>query len=62
MFFANSLSFATLKMPTKLRNMRAWTAFTPYYAEEVSYVKEELIKPLEDQKTLLSIIQATYPR
>lgn len=61
MFFANSLSFATLKMPTKLRNMRAWTAFTPYYAEEVSYVKDELIKPLEDQKTLLSIIQATYP-
>lgn len=61
MFFTNSLNFTTLKAPTKLHNMRAWTAFTPYYAEEVSYRKDELVRPLEDQKTLLSIIQATYP-
>ena len=61
MFFANSLNFTSLKMPTRLRNMRAWTAFTPYYAEEVSYSKEELVKPLEDQKTLFSVIRATYP-
>ena len=31
------------------------------YSEEVSYRKDELIQPLRDQKTLLSIIQATYP-
>ena len=61
MFFTNSLNFTSLKMPTKLRNMRGWTAFTPYYAEEVSYSKDELVKPLEDQKTLFSIIRATYP-
>ena len=61
MFFSNSLNFTNLKAPCRLKNMRSWTAFTPYYAEEVSYSKQELTRPLEDQKTLLSLIQATYP-
>jgi len=61
MFFTNSLSFAALKTPTPLENMRSWSAFTPYFAEEVSYVKEDLTAPLEDQKTLLSLIKATFP-
>ena len=61
MFFTNSLSFAALKTPTPLENMRAWSAFTPYFAEEVSYMKEDLTAPLEDQKTLLSLIKATFP-
>jgi len=61
MFFTNSLSFAALKTPSPLENMRSWSAFTPYFAEEVSYVKDDLTAPLEDQKTLLSLIKATFP-
>ena len=60
MFFCNSLRFTSLKTPSPLAQVRSWTAFTPYYAEDVKYRLDELTKPLEDEKTLFSLIVATF--
>lgn len=61
MFFCNSLRFTALKTPSPVAQVRSWTAFTPYYAEDVKYRLEELTQPLEDEKTLFSLIVATFP-
>ena len=60
MFFCNSLRFTSLKTPSPLAQVRSWTAFTPYYSEDVKYRLDELTKPLEDEKTLFSLIVATF--
>jgi 1,3-beta-glucan synthase len=60
MFFCNSLRFTSLKTPSPLAQVRSWTALTPYYAEDVKYRQSELVTPLEDEKTLFSLIVATF--
>ena len=60
MFFCNSLRFRSLKAPTPMAEVRSWTAFTPYYSEDVKYRLDELTTPLEDEKTLFSLIVATF--
>ena len=60
MFFCNSLRFTSLKTPTPLQQVKSWTPFTPYYAEDVKYRIDELTTPLEDEKTLFSLIVATF--
>ena len=61
MFFCNSLRFTSLKAPSPLAQVRSWTAFTPYYSEDVKYRVDQLTEPLEDEKTLFSLIVATFP-
>jgi callose synthase len=61
MFFCNSLRFKSLKTPSPLAQVRSWTAFTPYYAEDVKFRVDELTAPLEDEKTLFSLVVATFP-
>ena len=60
MFFCNSLRFRSLKTPTPIAEVRSWTAFTPYYSEDVKYRLTELTARLEDEKTLFSLIVATF--
>ena len=60
MFFCNSLRFRSLQAPTPMAEVRSWTAFTPYYSEDVKYRLNELTAPLEDDKTLFSLIVATF--
>ena len=60
MFFCNSLRFRSLKAPTPIAEVRSWTAFTPYYSEDVKYRLTELTARLEDEKTLFSLIVATF--
>ena len=61
MFFCNSLRFTSLETPSPVAQVRSWTALVPYYAEDVKYRLEDLTKPLEDEKTLFSLIVATFP-
>ena len=61
MFFANSLHFTALRTPSDIRTMRGFSAFTPYYAEDVAFQRHELTAHLEDEKTLFSLIVATFP-
>ena len=61
MFFCNSLRFTSLRTPTPMAQVQSWTTFTPYYAEDVKYSFNQLTTPLEDEKTLFSLIVATFP-
>jgi 1,3-beta-glucan synthase len=61
MFFSNSLRFTALRTPSDIRTMRGFSAFTPYYAEDVAFQRHELTTHLEDEKTLFSLIIATFP-
>ena len=61
MFFCNSLRFTSLRTPTPMAQVQSWTTFTPYYAEDVKYSFSQLTTPLEDEKTLFSLIVATFP-
>ena len=61
MFFCNSLRFTSLRTPTPVAQVPSWTTFTPYYAEDVKYSFSQLTTPLEDEKTLFSLIVATFP-
>ena len=61
MFFCNSLRYTSLRTPTPMAQFQSWTTFTPYYAEDVKYSFSQLTTPLEDEKTLFSLIVATFP-
>ena len=37
LFFCNSLFNTTLSKPPPITRMKSWTAFTPHYAEDVTY-------------------------
>ena len=61
MFFANSLRFTALRTPSDIRTMRGFSAFTPYYAEDVAFQRHELTAALEDEKDAFFAIVATFP-
>ncbi|KOO28461.1 glucan synthase like 7, partial [Chrysochromulina tobinii] len=69
-FFSNSLHNARMSQPPPIEKMKSFTAFTPYYAEDVIYTEADLYckaaggkgeATKEDEATLLDLLQALFP-
>ena len=60
-FFCNSLHHRRLQRPPPLCEMRSLCAFTPHYAEDVTYSMEALQMANDDNASLLTIVKALCP-
>ncbi len=60
LFFANSLHNRRLAPPPPVAQMRTWSAFTPHYAEDVTYSTAALRAVGEDNASLLFILRSLH--
>ena len=61
LFFANSLHNRRLAPPPPVAQMRTWSAFTPHYAEDVTYSTAALLGSYADEASLLGLLQSLHP-
>ena len=60
-FFTNSLHNRRLKRPPTVLEMKSLTAFTPHYAEDVTFSMEALQTAGDDNASLLTILKSLTP-
>ena len=62
LFFCNSLFNTRLKKPPRISHMKSWTAFTPHYAEDVTYSMASLREEKEGVNgTLQLLLTSLFP-
>ena len=60
-FFCNSMHNRRLERPPTIVEMRSLTAFTPHFAEEITYSMEALQIAGDDNASLLTILKSLTP-
>ena len=60
-FFCNSLHNRRLRRPPTLPHMKSWSAFTPHYAEDVTYSLKALYTTSAENTNLLTILRSLHP-
>ena len=61
LFFGNSLFNTTMEKPPPVSRMKSWSAFTPHYAEDVTYSVRQLQGVADEDATLHRLLISLFP-